>query len=115
MVGISTCGTPAIGNKTYATNPTRVRPIINKVVAIGRTIKGAEIFIATVLTGSAARFRRLIDHVDRTSGLVAILPVDDDLLAGVKAIVDNSGGLVEGPNLDRAFLHDMIGADHENV
>src|SRR6202158_1243194 len=47
-VGISTCGTPAIGSREWAPRPSRVRPMTRSVVAVGRTIKGAETFMVNV-------------------------------------------------------------------
>ena len=45
-VGISTCGTGATGSLKKASAPASAMPTVNSVVATGRAMKGAEMFIA---------------------------------------------------------------------
>src|SRR5690242_2834063 len=80
MVGKSTCGRGATGSMGKATMPTRRIPAINSDVAIGRRMKGAEIFTSAGLPlhmGSrlqsvlVARYhalaiaQALLHHIDR--------------------------------------------------
>ncbi len=45
MVGKSTCGNGDTGSSRNATMPARAMPMVSSVVAIGRSIKGREIFM----------------------------------------------------------------------
>ena len=45
MVGMSTCGSGAIGSKPKASMPANATPSVISVVATGRAMKGAEMFM----------------------------------------------------------------------
>ena len=45
MVGKSTCGSGATGSNVNDIAPARTRPSVSSVVAIGRLMKGAEMFM----------------------------------------------------------------------
>src|ERR1700682_4817387 len=84
------------------------------VVAIGRTIKGADTFMGKgpMSTGRGGGLRQ---DFDLAAGLNAILAIGHDLLARLESVVDDCGGLVQGAELDGPLLHDMVAADHEGV
>src|SRR6202171_6274921 len=84
------------------------------VVAIGRTLKGADTSLGEgAVSTRGGRGWRQDFHL--AAGLNAILAIGHDLLARLQSVVDDRGGLVQGAELDGPLLHDMIAADHEGV
>ena len=56
MVGKSTCGSGATGSFKNARTPASAMPIVSSVVATGRLMKGAEMFIRPAGSGGASGF-----------------------------------------------------------
>src|SRR5258708_6010242 len=77
IVGKSTCGSGATGRDPNATTPTSTRPSISSEVAIGRTIKGREMFIScrTPLRVRGPHVRS--DHARPAGSLVPCTIVDN--------------------------------------
>ena len=61
MVGKSTCGSGATGSRVNDTAPARARPSVNSVVATGRLMNGAEMFMPGSRLRGAAQIGRKQD------------------------------------------------------
>ncbi len=87
MVGKSTFGRAAIGSSVKVAMPNTRMPAISSAVAIGRRMKISEMLIAGsagLLRGCGRAAGGLDPHLDVVGQ--PILAVDDDLLAGGKAL-----------------------------
>ena len=58
MVGKSTCGSGATGNLANASAPAKAMPSVSSVVATGREMKGAEMFMRPARRRGPAGWRR---------------------------------------------------------
>src|SRR5205085_8536541 len=105
------------------TRPTIARPDIASAVAIGRRMKGSEIFVmrappllsALYRGGRAfARGRRWCGH-DVGAGTQLVVAVDHDGLTGGEAALDQRLAVAAGGDPHRAGLDGGILPDHEGV
>ena len=90
MDGKSTVGSAATGSIRYPSSPSKTTATISKVVAIGRTINGAETFIPRWI------IRKIVtwlfgDDLYLAPGLEIILALDDDLFAALQSPVQQGG------------------------
>ncbi len=69
MVGASTCGSAATGRRTYAMIPSTSSAVAISEVAIGRRMKGAEMFMCAAALASACRLGRGSRRLRRTETL----------------------------------------------
>src|SRR4029077_14443500 len=88
-------------------------PVINSVVAKGRTMKGAEIFIGLSCAASTGRARGIGEHLDGTAGLDPILAVGHHQIAGLQTLGNDRRYLVHDAGLERALLDLVIRPDDE--
>src|SRR5580692_5059985 len=107
-------------------------PIINSMVAIGRAMKGAEMFIESPSLNSAqASFsrNRLLDcaleigffgsfavqHVDQAVGLQAVLAVNDHGFTGPETLVDQSFAVRNLSDRNRTHFRFAVRCDYVNI
>src|SRR5215467_8761898 len=101
--------------------PNTRMPSISSDVAIGRRINGSEIFMAvrkywSAGGGDSARGARLRggDPHPRALGQ-PVLPVDDNLFAGLQALADDRNAILHRGHLDAAPLDRVARLDHVDV
>src|SRR5690348_3006960 len=100
-------------------------PSIRSDVAIGRRMKGREMFIRPVLSRwswrlgasarSLARVRGRCLRIDLAALVEAVLAVDDDLLAGGEALADGGDAVLDFRDLDVADLDGHVRLDDEEI
>src|SRR5271163_446275 len=107
-------------------------PTINSMVAIGRAMKGAEMFIGSPslnsAQGSFSRNRLLdcaleigffgsfaVQHVDQAAGLQPVLAVNDHGFVGLEPLVDQSFAVRNLSNRDGTHFGFAVRCDHVNI
>ena len=130
MVGKSTLGRAATGNRPYAPMPNTSTPSINSEVAIGRRINGSEMLIGGCLriwskfgrsgqspdglSAGRARWPRS-RWVDAGTIGQPILPVDHDAFAGRQPLGNDGDAVLRRSDINVAPLDRTIGLDDISI